>query len=89
MTYSLRRVDDGAGDSGGLSCLIKDEAGKIITEYNAKPKVGYSVQVGSITARTFGYQDYWVTTPVTEILEEKDNYVRFRTRNSEYEWESF
>lgn len=35
----------------------------------------------------FGADTYWITTPVTEILEvSKDKlYARFRTGNSEYE----
>lgn len=55
------------------------------------PVVGCSMLVGSVTARTFAAQDYWLTTPVTEILEEeKDengNFVRvkFKTENSVYE----
>jgi hypothetical protein len=46
--------------------------------------------VGSITARSYSDQDYFLTTTVTEILEEITNeqthYIRFRTGNSEYEW---
>lgn len=55
------------------------------------PTVGCSMLVGSVTARSYSAQDYWLTTKVTEILEEKKNddgtyeYVRFRTENSEYE----
>ena len=55
------------------------------------PTVGCSLLVGSVTARTYSNQDYWLTTKVTEILEEKKTtdgfyeYVRFRTENSEYE----
>ena len=32
------------------------------------------------------YQDYWLTTPVEEILEDTENYVKFRTKNTVYEW---
>lgn len=27
----------------------------------------------------------WLTTPITEIIEEKENYVKFKTENSVYE----
>ena len=27
----------------------------------------------------------WLTTPITEIMEEKENYVKFKTENSIYE----
>jgi hypothetical protein len=33
------------------------------------------------------FNDYftWQTTPVTEILEQRDGYVKFKTKNSVYE----
>lgn len=55
------------------------------------PTVGCSFLVGSVTARSFSSQDFWLTTKVTEILEEKRDdkgnleYIRFKTENSEYE----
>jgi hypothetical protein len=46
--------------------------------------------VGSMNARSYSGQDYWLTTPITKILEEINSddvhYVRFKTGNSEYEW---
>lgn len=83
--YSLRRTRDGAGDSGPLSRAFKLVDGKITT-VGSRPEVGAGMQVGSLTARTYGHQDWWATTPITEILEETDTYVRFKTGNSEYEW---
>ncbi len=55
-----------------------------------KPVVGCSLLVGSVTARSYSDQDYWLTTVVTEILEEEKDeegylkFVRFKTKNSEY-----
>lgn len=57
---------------------------------DSKPVVGCSLLVGSVTARTYSNQDYWLTTVVTEIVkEERDKdghleFVRFKTQNSEY-----
>jgi hypothetical protein len=84
--YSLRRESDGAGDSGPVSLLLWEEDGELKTESDGKPRVGVAIQVGSLTARSYQYQDYWQTTYITEILEEKENYVRFKTTNSIYEW---
>lgn len=96
----LVRKRDGAGDSGGMSMLIKckkdgdwyvvekDPDGQPIIEYG-KPKIGYMVRVGSVTARSYSSQDYWQTTPVIEIIEEKEDYVKFKTASpneSIYEW---
>jgi hypothetical protein len=75
---------------------IWDENGKLvdkIIEHNAAPKIGAAMVVGSHYARSFSAQDWWQTTPITEILEERTDpedpdylYVRFKTGNSEYEW---
>jgi hypothetical protein len=57
---------------------------------DSKPVVGCSLLVGSVTARSYSAQDYWLTTVVTEILEEELDaegyleFVKFKTKNSEY-----
>jgi len=98
MAYSLRRTRDEAGDSGNMSmALWKDPvSGEIESEHNAVPRVGAAMRVGSYYGRSYSAFDYWTTTPVTEILEERTDpedpnflYVRFKTGNSEYEWTSF
>jgi hypothetical protein len=55
------------------------------------PVVGCSLLVGSVTARSYSAQDYWLTTVVTEILEDRRSedgmieLIRFKTENSVYE----
>jgi len=88
----LRRLRDGKGDSGSLSQAIRwneDDTYKEVVD--SKPIVGCSMLVGAVTARSYTAQDYWLTTPITEILEVTtyngdDLYYRFKTGNSEYEW---
>ncbi len=83
----LKRISDGAGDEGSRSEAIAwNEDGTFKEVVGRKPVVGCSMLVGSVTARSYSRKDYWLTTPVTEILEERQDYVRFRTENSEYEW---
>jgi hypothetical protein len=101
MPYSLRRTRDGAGDSGGMSLAqiptYDQDTGEIVDiEYihEARPQIGASMRVGSISGRSFVAQDWWQTTLITEILEERTEedgteYVRFKTGNSEYEWRAF
>lgn len=85
--YSLRRESDGAGDSGGMSlALWLNEKGQVQEEYNARPRIGVVLRVGTVFARSYTAQDWWQTSTITEILQESENYVRFRTRNSVYEW---
>lgn len=94
MSYSLRRIRDGAGDSGNMSmALWPDAEGEngISYEDNAYPRVGVAMRVGSSYARSYSRQDWWQTTLITEIIEERteddgSKYVRFKTGNSEYEW---
>lgn len=91
MAFHLRRISDGKGDSGALSQAIAWNEDKTFKEVAGhKPIVGCSIKVGSVTARSYSNQDWWLTTPITEILEEIENediqYIRFKTGNSEYEW---
>jgi len=83
---SLIRVSDGAGDSGSMSTIINIVDEKLVEEENQKPRLGWAIRVGTNFARSYSRQDWWMTTKVTEILEETDKYVRFKTKNSEYEW---
>lgn len=49
-----------------------------------EPIVGCSLLVGSVTARSYGDQDHWLTTVITEIVEKTDEYCIFKTQNSTY-----
>jgi len=49
-----------------------------------EPMVGCSLLVGSVTARSYGDQDYWLTTLITEIVEKTEDYWIFKTQNSTY-----
>ncbi len=80
-------MSDGAGDGGARSEAIKwNEDRTFNSVVSNRPTVGCSMLVGSVTARSYSEQDYWLTTPVTEILEESEDYVKFKTGNSIYEW---
>jgi len=89
MAYVLRRSDGAVGDSGGSSTSIRinPESNEIEVIHNSKPLVGYVIRVGSVTARSYQAQDWWQTSMITDIIEDKDSFVRFKTLNSEYTWE--
>lgn len=84
--YNLRRESDGAGDGGAMSMALWLEDGEVKIEHDARPRVGVAMRVGSFYARTYRPQDWWQTTVITEIIEENDHYVKFKTGNSIYEW---
>lgn len=86
--YRLYREDnENVGDSGGMSILLWEESGEVKFENDARPRVGTAILVGSLYARTMQYQDWWQTSYITEILEESENRVKFKTQNSVYIWE--
>ena len=96
MHYSLKRTRDGAGDSGPMSDALiptfDQDTGKVVhleQIHNARPQIGAAMRVGTMFARSYSTQDWWQTTVITKILEDTEDYVRFKTGNSEYEWRTF
>lgn len=88
----IKRVSDGEGYSGSLVESISwNEDGSFKEVTGGKPTVGESMRVGTATAGMFTSRDFWMTTPVTEIIKEEKNeegkliYVMFKTENSVYE----
>ena len=88
MSYSLKRMSDGAGDAGQMSVALcyKDDS-TIQQEENARPRVGVAMMVGSPFSRTMEIQDWWRTSIILEVLEESENQVVFKTiTGSTYTW---
>ena len=83
------------GDSGPMSnSILHREGGEPEITENSQPVIGECMQVGTYFARTMSSQDWWLTTPVEEILEsyedEKCFSVKFKTRSgSYYHWRKF
>ncbi len=67
-----------------VEAIEYDGNGKYVGVAGNKPIVGCSLLVGSVTARSYSNQDYWLTTAVTEIVEETNEYILFKTGNSTY-----
>jgi hypothetical protein len=90
----LGRVIELKGDSGTMSIALKvSEDGRSFIDQkdHAEPEVGHCMQVGSHYARSYSAQDWWMTTPVTEIvskskLKDGRTEVVFKTKNSTYLW---
>ena len=88
MRYSLMRLSDGRGDSGPMCLILDPKTGSVVPEVT-RPMLGHAVRVGSFYGRSYSGQDWWQCTPITEILEEREDYIKFRTTNSVYEWKTF
>lgn len=85
--YTLRRLTDGAGDSGGESLALWLNEGEVQRQPNARPRVGVKIRVGSCFARTYANQDWWLTSFITRIVEDSPNRIVFETESgSTYEW---
>jgi len=48
------------------------------------PMIGCCLKVGTVTAGMFSSRDWWMTTPITEIISEDEQEIRFKTKNSIY-----
>jgi len=93
MRYSLVRERDGRGDSGPMCQILDGESYQPI-QGAYYPRVGCGVRVGSPYGRTYASQDWWQTSPVTEIISEttdEEGYrsMKFKTRSSTYTWKEF
>jgi len=87
MATLLKIHDDGREEfkeGGARVDAIKYTNGLFDSVAGHKPIVGCSLLVGSVTARSYSDQDYWLTTEITEILEETEEYCLFKTLNSTY-----
>ena len=78
--YKLVRERDGlTKTSVGVKWLEFDEDGKYKADHD-------DIAVGrSLLMSPFGPSFTWQTTPITSIISETKNYIRFSTENSVYE----
>jgi len=91
MAELIKVLEDGyeLKDGGSCSQAIKwNKDGTFNSVVGRRPTIGCSMLVGSSTARSYSNQDYWLTTEVTEIIEESEQEVKFKTKKSTYIWRS-
>ena len=75
----VRERDNLTKTSVGVKWLEFGEDGRYKADY---PEVA----VGrSLLMSPFGPSFTWQTTPVTEIIEQREDYIKFKTENSNYE----
>jgi len=81
--YTLKRIDDGLVKEANKVIYIEWNDNSTFKSKHDEPAIGRSLMLDS---NNFNYT--WLTTPIVEILEEKDKYIKFRTENSTYELNS-
>ena len=79
MYILIRKNDDLIKTAQKIKWIEFDEEGRFLKDHE-NPQIGFSLILSP-----FNMFFTWQTTLITEILEEKDDYVRFKTENSEYE----
>jgi hypothetical protein len=75
----VREHDKLTNQSKDIKWLEWNEEGRFKEDHN-KPAVGRSLLMSP-----FNECFTWMTTNITEILEDQDDYVKFKTKNSTYE----
>ena len=81
--YILRREDGHAGDSGGMLISI-DPSTLLPVGSNGDVIVGCRIKCGSLYARSYQSQDWWMTSVVKEIKQLADGVALITTRNNRY-----
>ena len=78
--YKLIRESDGLTNAGDRILWIDWETDGTFHSSHKEPKLGRSLIVDP------HHMSYtWMTTVVTEIIEQREDYIKFRTSNSVYE----
>ena len=78
--YKLIRKNDGLiNRSSKVKFIEFDKNGLFLKDYD-KPNIGLSLIMSP-----FNIYFTWQTTLITEILKDQENYLHFKTENSEYE----
>ena len=80
--FKLVRTNDGLIKEGNDIKYVEWEGGigSKAKDLHNNPAVGRSLILDS---NKFSYT--WLTTVITEIVEQKENYIKFKTENSTYE----
>jgi hypothetical protein len=80
FNWKLVREHDGlTNQSKEIMWLDFNDEGRFEAKYD-KPAIGRSLLMSP-----FNQFFTWQTTPITEIVEEQDDYIKFKTKNSNYE----
>lgn len=79
VKYTLKRMDDGLTSVGHTVQYIQwnDDRTAHSTHDN--------IEVGRSCILNPGISYMWLTTVITEVLEQTSHYVKFKTKNSTYE----
>jgi|SRR5210317_376056 len=75
----VRERDELTKESKEVMWVEWNDKGRFKAKHD-KPAIGYSLIMSP-----FNQFFTWQTTTITEIVEERENYIKFKTKNSNYE----
>lgn len=78
--YILKRLNDGLTKTGSKVLYIEYDG-----EYGENNKSYDNIKVGCSLMIEPQMKFTWLTTIITEIVEQKPGYIKFQTKNSTYE----
>lgn len=78
--WKLVRERDGLTKQSSEVIWLEFNEDRTFKEKHDKPAIGLSLFMSP-----FNMFFTWQTTPITEIIEQKDDYIKFNTENSVYE----
>jgi hypothetical protein len=79
MNWRLKRVEDGLVKESEKVAWLEFNENRTFKERHEEPAVGRSLLMSP-----FNMYFTWQTTLITEILEQKEGYIKFKTKNSTY-----
>jgi hypothetical protein len=80
MNWRLKRVEDGLVKESERVTWLEFNENRTFKERHEEPAVGRALLMSP-----FNMYFTWQTTLITEILEQEEGYLKFKTRNSTYE----
>jgi hypothetical protein len=78
--YTLKRLNDGLTKTGSRVLYIEYDG-----ESGENNKSHDDIKIGRSLMLEPRMQFTWLTTAITEIVEQRDGYIKFQTQNSTYE----
>ena len=78
--WKLVRENDGLTKHSKEVMWIEFNEGGLFKDKHNEPAIGRSLMMSPFT-----FSFTWQTTSITEILEQREDYIKFKTRNSTYE----
>lgn len=79
INWRLERVDDGLVKESEKVAWIEFNENRTFKERHEEPAIGRALLMSP-----FNMYFTWQTTLITEILEQEEGYIKFKTRNSVY-----